>query len=277
MRRTPIAVAAAALASMLETTPGLAGVEIRTETTFGEDTGARTRSGRMLLDRDRLRMELPAEDAAGGRGLTLIFRADLGAVYVLDEKDRSFSVIDRDSAEQMRAKLEGAKREMQAQLGKLPPAQRLAMQEMLAERGLGDATDSPPIPRVRAVATDRTAQVGAFPCREYDLFEGERKIGEACIADWATTGTTAADFDPLRAFASFEEEMAKSMAFGGRKRAGDEMTRLFDLGGVPVRMRAERDGKKISETRLLGIERRDPPGDSFSPPPGWTKRDPSAP
>ena len=278
MKPTPTILAlATSLAAMLAATPGRAGLEIQTETTFPETSEARTRSGRMLLEGDRLRMEMPGQDSADGRGLTLIFRGDLGVVYVLDEKDRSYAQMDRKSAEQMRAKIEGAKQEMQAQMGKLPPEQRLAMEKMLAEQGFGDAASAPPTPEIRTVATDRTTSVAGFTCREYDVFEGKQKIGDACVAAWDATGTTRADFDSLRAFAAFEDEMSKAMAFGGRKRAGNEMTRLFDLGGVPVRMRAERDGKVVSETRTVEIKKRDLAADSFAPPAGWKKRSADAP
>ena len=267
-------IALAAVGVLALVPPALAGLEIRTETTFADSSGPRERGGKMLLDEKSIRMELPGQDAADGRGLTLIFRADPGVVYVLDEKDRSYMEMDRRSAEAMRAKIEAAKREMDAQMAKLPATERLAMEKMLAERGFGG--NAPPPPAIRTEPTDQKATVAGFPCRDFKVFEGKRRIGDACVADWSATGTTRSDFDGLRAFAAFEEEMAKAMAFGGPKRDPNEMTRLFDLGGVPVRMRSERDGKVVTETRLVEIKRRDLPADAFKPPADWKKRSPDA-
>jgi hypothetical protein len=93
--------------------------------------------------------------------------------------------------------------QMQAQLEKLPPAQRAQMEAMMKGRG-----GAPPVPQYTRTGSDK---VGNWTCDKYDVTQDGQKIGEVCSVSPAALGFGATDFEVMRQMAGFYSGMAPQM------------------------------------------------------------------
>jgi hypothetical protein len=240
--------------------PASAGVVLTTELVDAkaeaQQQSVPPRPGRMLLDAERVRMEM-APSAASETPRVLIYRADRDLVWTVDEKRRTYSEMDRAVMQDMQA-------QMRANLGKMPPAQRTKMQAMLAA-GEKKERDRPTI-----TPTEREDKVGGLACREFEVSRAGKKESEVCVAEWRVAGVTKADLEVVRKLGAFQED-----AFGGgqARSGGEDVLTIFDeLDGIPVRVRSFRADQPRSEFRVVKIERKPLEPKLFEVPDGYTKR-----
>jgi hypothetical protein len=266
---TDYAVALCAVAAwMLVPMPARAGVELTTEISNPsapvDKQPKATRSGRMLLDGERVRMELDGA-AAGEPKHVMIYRGDRDLVWSLDDKHRTYTEVDRARMQEMRGQSESARAKMRAELAKLPPAEQARMQAALAASD--PASTQRAAPTVKE--TGRVDTIGGLKCHDVEVSRGGVKESEICVVDWKTAGVTKADLAPVRQLGTFQQE-----TFGGpTRRDSDDMLALFDgLDGLPVRVRSFRGGQVRSEFRVVKVEHKALDAKLFEPPDGYQKR-----
>ncbi len=241
-----------------------AGVELTTEVTIPGGKPDAPRPGRMLLDGDRVRMEL-TRAATPEAKTVMIYRGDRNLVWSLDDKRRTYSEIDGARMQAMRQRSEGARERMRGELEKLPPDKRAQMQRMLAAADTANATRQPPTVK----ETGRSDKVGTLACHEVEVSRAGAKESEICVADWKTAGVTKEDLAPVRKLGAFQDSAAGPQ---GRSQGGD-ILELFDaLDGLPVRVRTFRRGELQSEFRVTKVEHKPIDAKLFDPPDGYTRR-----
>ncbi len=255
-----------------------AGVELSTE--ISDPSAAATakpaRPGRILIDGERVRMEMtgssPAGDAkaadakAGEAKAVMIYRGDRDLVWSVDEKRRTYMQIDRARMQAMRAQSDASRAKMRAELGKLPPAEQARMQAMLAATDAQAAEREPPTIK----ETGRTDKVGGLACHEIEVSRGGKKESEICVADWKAAGVTKADLAPVRKLGTFQQEALAGLQ---ARREGGDVLELFDaLDGLPVRVRSFRAGQLRAEFRVVKVEHKGLDPKLFDVPEGYHER-----
>lgn len=221
------------------------------------------RPGRMVLDGDRVRMEMARP---GGIKSVIIYRGDRNVVWSVDDKRKSYTEVDGARMQAVRAESEAAREKMRGELDKLPPDKRVQMQRMLAAAEAATAKREPPSLK----ETGRTDKVGALACHEVEVSRGGTKESEICVADWKAAGVTKEDLAPVRKLGAFQDSTMGSQARG----QGDDVLDLFDgLDGLPVRVRTFRGGQPRTEFRVVKVEHKPIDAKLFDPPDGYAKRE----
>ncbi|MBI3769724.1 MAG: DUF4412 domain-containing protein [Deltaproteobacteria bacterium] len=250
-----------------------AGVELTTEISdpSAAPPAKPVRPGRILIDGDRVRMEMtgssPAGDAkAGGANAVMIYRGDRDVIWSVDDKRRAYMQIDRARMQAMRAQSDASRAKMRAELGKLPPAEQARMQAMLAATDVKSAEREPPTIK----ETGRTDKVGGLACHEIEVSRGGTKESEICVADWKAAGVTKTDLTPVRKLGTFQQETLAGLQ---ARREGGDVLELFDaLDGLPVRVRSFRAGQLRAEFRIVKVEHKALDAKLFDVPEGYHER-----
>ena len=80
------------------------------------------------IDNDRLRLEM-----GENKDVYFIYRADKKVFWTVNLKEKSYTEMTEKDFEDMMAKMEQAKKQMAAQLEKMPPEQRKMMEDMMKQ------------------------------------------------------------------------------------------------------------------------------------------------
>lgn len=225
----------------------------------GED-GAE-KPGRIYLDGDDLRLEVDAEPA-----VRVIFRGDGPALYHLDAASRTYTVMDRATAERVSEEWAAARRAMELQLAALPPEQRAALERMMP---------SPPAPAERpqlaVVETDRTRQVDGRSCRIRELRRDGEPSGELCVIDWDEAGISRTDLRAFRDMARFQQDLVREAAGPFASALASQPFDAFEeLDGYPVESRTGSGPGGRTTMALPRKQETDP--SRYRPPEDWTRR-----
>ena len=243
----------------------MAGVVITLET---GSAGGQPAASTMSLESDRLRMSSAHND--------MIYRADLGKVWIMDTGDRSYREMTPESMKQMRAQMAGAMAQMQQNLQSMPPEQRKRIEAMMAQRGMGPQAGTPEQAVYEKDGDPK--MVGQWSCTPYKVSVNGAERSQMCIAKLADVGLTR---DDLKAFASLGVFMQSMMAGPGgehRRPAGvydfDAMSKSIGFDGIPVQTaHVSTDGKTEIESTIKSVDRKSIPADAFELPAGYTKQE----
>lgn len=251
MRRAGARVRGAALVlgGLLAAGSALAGTEVRTETRESERPD-RVRPGRALFDGPRLRVE--TDD---GRR-TIIYRADRGRAWVLDHKRKTYIEVEKPTAD-------AVARQAREYLDALPPEQGEAL-----ARTLGAGTEAARGVEVRE--TDTVDEVGGISCRVVQVHSGAERLADVCRATYSDAGVDPASFSGVR---DLQALLGGSLAAFIPRDSRDEglaaLESFAELDGVPLRVRAYKDGQVDSTTVVKSIRSAPLPSSSFEVPDGY--------
>jgi hypothetical protein len=207
------------------------------------------------IEPTRMRTEI-----AGPNGVTnvTIFDGGKQALYIIDPSRKTYVEMTKADVDRLSAQVQGAMTQMQAQLEKLPPAQRAQMEAMMKGRG-GVAT----LP----AGSDK---VGRWTCDKYDLMLGGQKIGEICSVNPTALGFGATDFNVMGQMAAFYSGMAPQVV---SQLPGVSGIDQFGSSGFPVRTVMMNQGQAMTTTEVIEAGRQTFPDSLFVVPAGFTKQD----
>lgn len=235
--------------------------------------------GTMYVDGDRVRIDGSTDTKDGEMEGTVLFRAQPESFVFLNAGDKSYTEMTREDAKRIGGAIENARKQMQAQLAKMPPEQRKVVEQAMAGMG-GDVLMKAPPPKkavepAKAVANGTTDKVADRACKGFDITRGGKKIAEACVASWTDLGLSAQDVTGLRKMTVFQQQMMADVNFEGMQTApGAEAFEVIDqINGFPLRVRTAGDGKRAQGMKVTKIERKDVDPKLFQVPQGWTKKD----
>jgi hypothetical protein len=229
------------------------------------DAAAQPRT--MVLDTDRMRMSFATSD--------IIFRGDLGKVWILLSKDHSYIELTAAGMAEMSARMDQAMAKMKEKLALVPDAQRKQIEAMMASRmGQGAPSAAPQVAYEKA-GDSRT--VGDWSCEPYRIVVAGKASSEVCVAKLSDLGLSR---DDLAAFTAFGAFMAKMTAAIGAMRSPmaalnfDSMTKAIGFEGFPVQSVSKfGDGGRQVVVTLKSIQHQDPPAGAFDLPAGYTKHE----
>ncbi len=238
--------------------PAWAGVRIQSEST-NVATGETSRQ-EILLDADRMRVNITGKDSAGKDEKTVVmFLTDGGRnrMVMLDKDKNEYRELDQQTMNQMSQQMTGLMAQMQEQMKNMPPEQREMMEKMMKGK-MGKM----PAQGAAAVRTTFTAKgsgsVNGFSCTKYEGVRGTEKVSELCAAKPSDLKFSQSDFqvfDKVKEFmAGFQSAMANSPFGGG---AGGTLRDFADPGfeGFPVQQTIFRNGQPELKMETKSVAR----------------------
>jgi hypothetical protein len=209
------------------------------------------------IDATRMRTEMAGPN--GAMNVT-IFDGGKQVLYIVDPARKTYMEMTKADVDRLSAQVQGAMAQMQAQLEKLPPAQRAQMEAMMKGRA-GAA----------ALQYTRTGsdKVGRWTCDKYDLTQNGQKIGEVCSVSPTTLGFGATDFDVMRQMGAFYSATAPQMASQLPGVSGIDQR---GSSGFPVKTVMMVQGQTVT-TEVIEAGRQTFPDSLFVVPAGFTKQD----
>ncbi|MEM6794352.1 MAG: hypothetical protein AAF725_10235 [Acidobacteriota bacterium] len=266
----------AARACLLATTlwagAAFAGVELRSVTT--DHSGAEPKTDRSVTLAVNGNLRINALGADGTPKNSTIFRGELGDFLVVDYPSKSFTLMDDQAIEDLKAQLEFTMLQLDRQMAELAPEQRQKMRDSLR----------PPEPaESKLVDTGKTAEKSGFDCRLFEVREGETVTRQIWVASWDQVEEGEQLKKSLLGFDAFTTNLSdafkeiRSNALGGAQIFDLGGTNPFDdfqrLGGLPVHTIELEGGEPTFETRIEEvIERADLDNRSFHPPQDFKRR-----
>jgi hypothetical protein len=205
------------------------------------------------IEASRMRTEMALPTGAVN---TMIFDGGKQVVYIVDPARKTYMEITKADVERLSAQLQGAMAQMQAQLAKLPPAQRAQMEALMKGGGV-------------QLARTGSDKVGRWTCDNHDLMLNGQKIGEMCSVNPATLGFTAKDFEVTRQMGAFYASMAPQIASQLPGVSGLDPRGSSDF---PVRTVMLGMGQTVT-TEVVEAARQTFPDSLFAVPAGFAKQD----
>jgi hypothetical protein len=217
----------------------------------------------VYLTHDKLRLEMAPSGAT--KPQEIIFRADLGKLWVLDPASQSFRVIDREQMKALGQQMQDAVKGLEAEIDKLPPDQRQRVEQLMMGEKPSSAETG-----VEFRKTDRHQTADGYDCIVYDYYSAGEKSGEAWLASWDKVGL---DKDTFAVFDRFREFFGPAAGPSGLKRQlRADLANLSRLEGFPVVIRDTKGASVVSESRMKVVDRGPIPADRFEVPAGFTEK-----
>jgi len=213
---------------------------------------------RVHIEATRMRTEMAGPN---GAVQAMIFDGGKQVLYIVDPARKTYMEMTKADADRLAAQMQGAMAQMQAQLEKLPPAQRAQMEAMLKGRGGAAA-----VPQYTRTGSDK---VGRWACDKYDMTLNGQKLGEVCSVNPTALGFGATDFQVMGQMAAFYSAMAPQMpgqlpAVSGIDQGGSS--------GFPVKTVITVQGQTTT-TEVVEAGRQTFADSLFAVPAGYTKQD----
>jgi hypothetical protein len=206
-------------------------------------------------EKDRVRIQ-----SSNAQGSLLIYRGDKGLLWIVNEKEKTYSEMTRQDIENMAKKMNDAMKKMQEQMASLPPDQRAMMEKMMGSMpGMG----GPKQIRFKKIGAGK---VGAWACDKYEVVGDGKKMLEACQAAPKTLGIDEAEVNAMRDLAKPFEQFARNMEGLAPLLMQDAPT------GFPVRTVSFQDGKAVSESVVKEAKNSALAASLFEIPKGLTKQ-----
>jgi hypothetical protein len=208
------------------------------------------------LDKDKVRIDMGQKP-----GTYMIYRGDKKVFWNVDAGAKSYMEMTEKDFSDMSAKMEEAKKKMEAQMQNMPPEQKKMMEEMMAKMAGGGAK----APKTAYKKVGGGGKVGPWSTEKYEGTREGAKVSEVWTTAPKAIGIQEADMQVLKDMAKSFEKFAKN--FSGM--IGDKEN---GLEGVPVKTIAYTDGKARWQTEIKEVKKESIDPALFEIPAGFTAK-----
>ena len=220
------------------------------------------------IDGGRLAAE-PTQPGGALAGRRVVFRAREDVAWLVDTGARSYFQIDPKSAQEMAAQVAGLRDGVARGIEGLAPEQRARVQELL-----GDLATPPPVARpvLRIQPTGGRATQAGIACAQQEIFEGERRVAVACVADGASGPLTRERVAAVSALGSFARRTLGPLAQAFPSLAPlAPLAALERLGGLPLAVVSAESDAGVRQTKVLRFAEAAVDPALFEVPAGFTR------
>lgn len=195
---------------------------------------------KIYVDKDRVRIE-----TGSNPDQYFIYRSDKKIFWTVNLKDKSYMEMTEKDLEEMFAKVDEARKKMEASMANMPPAQKEMMEKMMAK--MMPAGANAPKTSYKKVGSGGTINGWST-----DKYEGTRE-GAKQSDIWTTLPKTmdvsASDYQVMLDMAKFFEKFAKNMEgmIGDHGKNG--------LDGIPVKTISYKDGKASFQSEMKEVKK----------------------
>ena len=206
---------------------------------------------------------------------SMVFLGDKNEIIMINHDDKSYIVMDEATIKSLASQIEQAMSQMEAAMKDMPPDQREKMMEMMKQRmpGAGGGAYVEPVLKKAG-----DGKVGGVSCVKYDVYKGDEKVRQHCVADWNSIEGGQEMMTVMLRMADFMGQMAKAFSKSGSL-VGDQMqfekgvfNQLRQLNGFPVETIEYDDGKVEAESMFQSSKKTPVDASDMGPPAGYTKQ-----
>lgn len=250
--------------------PAFSGVVYEVEVTDHTSSPASTSDSRISVDGPLLKMDvMSGSNDMDGK---MIYRGDRREMVVVNDKDKSYFVLDEAQMKAVAAQINQAMSAMEQALAAVPESQRAKMEEMMKSRMPAQMEPREPAELKKTGDSDT---INGYPCVKYQVWRSGVLEREMWVTPWKNIEGGADTVQAFEEMASFFKEMLDSLPqVGDRSFADSAFEHLKELGGMPVVTREfGDDGSLESEAKLMSTSQVSLEPSDFEPPKGYKKKD----
>lgn len=206
---------------------------------------------------------------------SMIFRGDKNEVIMINHTDKTYIIMDEAAINSLAVQLEQAMSQMEEAMKDMPPDQKEKMKEMMKQRMPG-ADGGQYVEPVLKKAGE--AKVNGISCTKYDVFKGNDKVRQHCVASWNSIEGGNEMMTVMLRMADFMDQMAKSFSKGGSfigERVQFErnvFNQLRQLNGFPVETIEYDEGKVEAESKFASSAKGNIDASDMEPPAGYAQQ-----
>ncbi len=225
------------------------------------------KGGTILIDKHRSRMDVGAD-------ATVIFDGNAQSMEIISHDDKTFTVINKASAEAIAAELEPALQQMRAQVEALPPEQRAMMEKMLAERmGINLQGSAAEEPELDLEKTGESGESGGIACAWWQASNADQLMYEYCVAPASSLPSGDDLLKYFQDLKQFKREIVGTINRSGALQIPSlPIADVRDIKGLPLISRQYKDGALVLETRFVSLTESDLPAATFTLPDGYREQ-----
>jgi hypothetical protein len=205
---------------------------------------------------------------------SMVFRGDKNEIIMINHDDKTYMVMDEAAMNSLAAQLEQAMSQMEAAMKDMPPDQQEKMKEMMKQKmpGGGGQYVEPVLKKAGE------GNVNGVPCTKYDVFKGNEKVRQHCVANWSSIQGGEEMMTVMLRMADFMDQIAKSFSKGGSF-VGEQVqfeknvfNQLRQLNGFPIETIEYDEGRVEAESTFKSSESASVNASDMEPPAGYTQQ-----
>ena len=202
---------------------------------------------------------------------SMIYNGDRKEMMMLDHKQKVYTVLDQESMTAIGNQLQSAMKEMEAAMKDMSPEQREAMEKMMKGNipGMGEEYVEPVLKK------SGSAKVNKYSCTNYDVYKGEEKTREICVADWGQIEGGDEMQTVMTEMSEFLKQMSEAFSSmpGSQARFEENIfNQLKKLGGFPVQTISFKNGEEVSKSALVSSKKTDVSAALMEPPADYKRQ-----
>jgi hypothetical protein len=257
-------------AVLMITAPAFAGVVYEIEVTDHKGAAANTSASRISVEGPLLKMYV----VSGSNDMDgeMIYRGDRKEMVVVNNKEKSYFVLDEEQMKAMAAQIKQAMAAMEQALAAVPEGQRAKMEQMMKSRMPMQTNQREPAELKKTGDSDT---INGYPCVKYQVWRAGALERELWVTPWENIEGGADTVQAFEDMSSFFKEMLDSLPqMGDRSFADSAFEHLKEMGGMPVVTREfADDGSLESESTLKSATKENLDPANFEPPKGYKRQD----
>jgi hypothetical protein len=207
---------------------------------------------------------------------SMIYRGDKKEIVMINHNDKTYMILDQAAMDALAKQLEQVMSQMNEAMKNMPPDQRAKMEEMIKQKMPGAYGGGKYVePVLKKVGT---GSVNGISCTKYDVYKGDEKIRQHCVANWKSIEGGEEMMTVMLQMADFMDQMAKSFSKAGNF-VGEQVqfernvfNQLRQLNGFPVQTIEYDKGKVEAESTFKSSEKAKVDDAELEPPAGYTQQ-----
>lgn len=203
---------------------------------------------------------------------SMVFRGDQDKLIMINHEEKSYIVLDEAAMEALGSRMDQVMNEMEEALKDVPPEKRDMVRKMMKERMPGMAGDEAQESQIKKAGSGK---VGGYSCTKYDVYKGDVKIMQHCVAPWSKIKGGDEMKSAMLAMGDFMDQMAEkfssssSFAGPGVQSERNMFKQLRKLDGFPVQTIMYQQAEVIGESSLVSSKEETVDAAAFEPPSGY--------
>jgi hypothetical protein len=235
------------------------------------DTAEQPRQIAISIQGTDLRVDGGA-DATHTNVTQLIYKGAAETLLMIDHDKHTYSVMDKKTITDVKAKMDSAMKEMEAQLAQMPPEQRQMMEKMMkgrmpmmaqqAEQGVEEFRK-----------TDRKSSAGGYECAITEVYSTGKKVTEICVTPWSEIKSAVEINATFNGMIALFTQMFTSLSQSLPMKIKMPFTNMQQADGFPVMVTNFKGDRVDRITKLVSIDEKAFPSGFFEAPASYTKRE----
>ncbi|MCB0321689.1 MAG: DUF3617 family protein [Bdellovibrionales bacterium] len=211
-----------------------------------------------------------------GRGeQEILFRGQNQELITIDSNQKRYVQLSKEDLRALADKANVAFQQIDQQLKGLPPEQRAMMQQMMAKSFPGGVKS--PVQKTEIRRSGVTRTVAGHKCEQYDVYRGNDKTSEYCVADPSSFHGGAEVRAALESMGEFFKGFIETLSSGPMASiVNNPYVDISKVEGIPVET-VQFEGGSVKRRTVITESKQEPvDGSTFSVPSTFTRFNPLA-